>query len=295
MNWLKKNLVSILMGLAFIFGLGMLLYPSLSDYWNAFHQSRAIASYTANVSRVSREEYDKAFEEARDYNAGLARSGILWEMSDEELERYESELDMTGNGVMGYIDIAKIDVTLPVCHGTDEAVLQKAVGHIEGSSLPVGGVSTHTVLSGHRGLPSARLFTDLDKLEVGDTWTLHILDETLTYEADQIRIVRPSDLSELRIDEGEDYCTLVTCTPYGINTHRLLVRGHRIANISGEARVVADALLIEPLYIAPFVVAPFLLLLAITFIVTAGIEKRMRRRVLSFPAQGAKNEIKQVS
>ena len=277
MNWLRKNLVSILLVLALVVGLGLLLYPSLSDYWNSFHQSRAIMNYAADVSKVSTEEYEKVIEAAQEYNANLAKTGIVWEMSDEQLANYNEELNMTGTGVMGYIDISKINVILPVYHGTGEAVLQTSIGHIEGSSLPVGGESTHSVMSGHRGLPSARLFTDLDKLVLGDTWTLHILNETLTYEVDQIRIVEPYDLSELKIEEGKDYCTLVTCTPYGINTHRLLVRGHRIANASGEAHVVADALQIEPVYIAPFIAVPILLLLVITVLVTTGIEKRTRR------------------
>lgn len=281
MNWLKKNLVSILLILTLIVGMGLLLHPSLSDYWNSFHQSRVIMSYAADVSKVSTEEYEQAIEEAQEYNIQLADTGILWEMSDDQLEKYNSELNLTGTGVMGYIDISKINVLLPVYHGIGESVLQTSIGHIEGSSLPVGGEGTHSVLSGHRGLPSARLFTDLDKLVIGDTWTLHILNETLTYEVDRIRIVEPYDLSEIKIDKGKDYCTLVTCTPYGINIHRLLVRGHRIANASGEAQVVADALQIEPIYIAPFIAVPVLLLLIISVVVTTGIERRTRRSKLA--------------
>ena len=274
MNWLKKNLVSILLVMTFLTGVGLLIYPTFSDYWNSFHQSRAIMSYAADVSKIPSEEYEEVLEEAQAYNARLAEQGVLWEMTEEEREAYNRELNMAGTGVMGYLDISKIGVMLPVYHGTGEEVLQTSIGHIEGSSLPVGGESTHSIMSGHRGLPSARLFTDLDKLVPGDTWTLHILNETLTYEVDQIRIVEPYDLSDLTIDEGKDYCTLVTCTPYGINTHRLLVRGHRIANASGEAKVVADALQIQPVYIAPFIAVPVLILLVLLVLITTEIEKR---------------------
>jgi len=274
MNWLKKNLVSILLVMTFLTGVGLLIYPTFSDYWNSFHQSRAIMSYAADVSKIPSEEYEEVLEEAQAYNARLAEQGVLWEMTEEERELYNQELNMAGTGVMGYLDISKIGVMLPVYHGTGEEVLQTSIGHIEGSSLPVGGESTHSIMSGHRGLPSARLFTDLDKLVLGDTWTLHILNETLTYEVDQIRIVEPYDLSDLTIDEGKDYCTLVTCTPYGINTHRLLVRGHRIANASGEAKVVADALQIQPVYIAPFIAVPVLILLVLLVLITTEIEKR---------------------
>ena len=281
MNWLKKNLVSILLVLALIVGLGLIIYPSFSDYWNSFHQSQAIMSYASDVSKISTEEYEKVIQAAQEYNKKMAEHGVIWEMTDEQLEAYNEELNMTGTGVMGYLDITKINIRLPIYHGTSDAVLQTSIGHIEGSSLPVGGESTHSILSGHRGLPSARLFTDLDKLVLGDTWTIHILSETLTYEVDQIRIVEPYDLSELNIKKGKDYCTLVTCTPYGINTHRLLVRGHRIANASGEAHVVADALQIEPVYIAPFIAVPVLLLLVLTVFVTSGIERRTKRSKLA--------------
>jgi len=183
---------------------------------------------------------------------------MLYAMTEEEKASYESELAIGDSGMMGYIDIPKIEISLPVYHGGDEAVLQTAIGHIPGTSLPVGGEGTHCVLSGHRGLPSAKLFTDIDKLVEGDTWTLSILNRTLTYEVDQIRIVEPTDLSNLTLEEGMDYCTLVTCTPYGVNTHRLLVRGHRVANAQGEAEIVADAVMIDSDYTAPFVAVPIL-------------------------------------
>ena len=188
------------------------------------------------------------------------------------------QLAVTDSGIMGYIDIPKIRVTLPIYHGTDETILQIAIGHIAGTSLPVGGASTHCVVSGHRGLPSARLFTDIDKLVEGDTFTMTVLNRTVTYEVDQIRIVEPTDLSNLQIEEGKDYCTLVTCTPYGINTHRLLVRGHRVANANGEANVIADALQIEPVYVAPVVAAPMLIILLILLFVMTSEPFRKKGR-----------------
>ena len=194
-------------------------------------------------------------------------------LSDEEKEAYESQLDIDGSGVMGYIKIDKIGVRLPIYHGTQESVLQTSIGHLEGSSLPVGGESAHCMLSGHRGLPSARLFTDIDKLSVGDTWTLNILDQTLTYEVDQIRVVLPTDLKFLEMEDGKDYCTLVTCTPYGVNTHRLLVRGHRVPNVQGNARVTADALQIEPAYVAPFIGIPIILILIVMLIIATRKKK----------------------
>ena len=178
---------------------------------------------------------------------------------------------------MGYIDIPKIDVMLPIYHGIDESILQVAVGHIPGTSLPVGGEGSHCVVSGHRGLPSARLFTDIDKLVGGDSFTITVLNKTLTYEVDQIRTVLPTDLSDLQIEKGKDYVTLVTCTPYGINTHRLLVRGHRIENADGDASVIADALQIEPIYIAPFIAVPILILLIIGMFIMTGMRTRRRR------------------
>ena len=179
---------------------------------------------------------------------------------------------------MGYIDIPKIRVQLPLYHGTDEGILEIAIGHLVGTSLPVGGESSHCIVSGHRGLPSARLFTDIDQLVPGDTWTLNVLDQTLTYEVDQVRVVLPTDISYLDIEKGQDYCTLVTCTPYGVNTHRLLVRGHRIANVQGNARVTADALQIQPIYVAPFVAAPMLLILLIVLIVTTSKRRKNNSR-----------------
>ena len=273
MNWMKKNWTTILLVVIFLVVIGLFAYPTFSDYWNSFHQSKAVASYVENVTNMDKEQYDKLWNEAVAYNAKLAETGIQWTMTDEEKKQYNEYLKVDDSGIMGYIDIPVIDCSLPIYHGTDESVLQIAIGHIEGSSLPVGGAGSHCVISGHRGLPSARLFTDLDKLVEGDIFILHTLDATLTYEVDQIRIVEPTDLSDLQIEEGKDLCTLVTCTPYGINTHRLLVRGHRIANQEeGNVRVSADATQIDPVQVAPFLAVPILLLLIIW--VFAGSKRR---------------------
>lgn len=267
-QWLKKHLTTVILTAILLVGLGMLLYPSLADYWNSFHQSRAIMSYAEQVASMDTEEHERILESARAYNADLTERGTIWKMTDEEEAAYNAELSFNSKGNMGYINIDKIDVTLPIYHGTSESVLQTSIGHLAGTSLPVGGEGTHCVLSGHRGLPSARLFSDLDRLVVGDTWTISILNETLTYEVDQIRIVEPTDLSDLQIVPGEDYCTLLTCTPYGINTQRLLVRGHRIANADGEANVVAEAIQIEPNYIAILIGACLVLILLLILLVT---------------------------
>ena len=238
----------------FFIGVGLLVYPSFSDYWNTFHQSRVIMKYADRVSNMNKDEYARLIKEANQYNQELQKTGIKWNMTDAEKASYNRYLDFESSGVMGYITIPKINVELPIYHGTSDSILQTSIGHIEGSSLPVGGLGSHTILSGHRGLPSARLVTNLDQLAAGDTFTLTVLNETYTYEVDQIRIVEPTDLSSLQLEPGKDYCTLVTCTPYGVNTHRLLVRGHRVENVNGNAELVADAIQIRPIYITPFVI-----------------------------------------
>lgn len=261
----KGNFTTLLLILVLLAGLSLLLYPSLSDYWNSFHQTRAIATYAEKVANLNQDQYDEIWAAAESYNASLTDRVNAYLLSDAQKEEYQQLLNVSGLGVMGYIEIPSIDCSLPIYHGTEESVLQIAVGHLEWSSLPVGGESTHCVLSGHRGLPSAKLFTNLDKLQTGDIFMLRVLDNVLTYEVDQILIVEPQETEALRIEEGKDYCTLVTCTPYGINTHRLLVRGHRIDNIeeAKTVRVTADAIQIEPLLVAPVVAIPILLLLLI--------------------------------
>lgn len=277
MSWLKKNGLTLILLLILLIGAGLIAYPSFANWWNSFHQSRAVASYAETVANMNTEEYERIISKAQAYNRKLSRSGILWTLDEDEEKEYKEQLDIGTSGIMGYIDISKIDVMLPIYHGIDESILQVAVGHIPGTSLPVGGKGSHCVVSGHRGLPSARLFTDIDKLVEGDTFTITVLNKTLTYEVDQIRTVLPTDLSDLQIEKGKDYVTLVTCTPYGINTHRLLVRGHRIENADGDASVIADALQIEPIYIAPFIAVPILILLIIGMFIMTGMRTRRRR------------------
>lgn len=271
--FLRKNLITIILFGMIVVGLGLIAYPSVADWWNSFHQTRAVAAYASKIADMSHEEYDKILNEAAEYNKQIAETGVRWQMSDEEIQEYNSILDITGTGIMAYIDIPKIHVQLPIYHGTDDAILQIAVGHITGSSLPVGGETSHCIVSGHRGLPSAKLFSDLDELVVGDLWTVNVLDQTLTYEVDQIRVVLPTDLKYLEMEDGKDYCTLVTCTPYGVNTHRLLVRGHRVPNVQGNARVTADALQIEPAYVAPFIGIPIILILIVMLIIATRKKK----------------------
>lgn len=272
----KVRLSNIILVVILLVGLSLLLYPSLSDYWNSFHQTRAIMHYMEDVSSMDTSEYDAIIASAHAYNDAIPKDTFRWFLPDEDLEKYNSELAFNSNGAMGFITIDKIHVSLPIFHGTSETVLQTSIGHIDWTSLPVGGESTHTVLSGHRGLPSAKLFSDLDKLTEGDVFQLSVLNETMTYQVDQIRVVEPTDLTDLQIVNGMDYCTLVTCTPYGINSHRLLVRGHRVANPQGDAKVVADAMQIETIYVVPFVGVPILFLLLVMMLFTTGKKARHR-------------------
>ena len=272
----KKDFSTIALIIVFFVGVSVLLYPTVSDYWNSLHQSQAIATYADSVENMDEQDYEKLWDAAVSYNQKLFQSGHGLGLKDEEKEEYNELLDVSGTGIMSYVEIPKIKCSLPIYHGTDEGVLQIAVGHIEGSSLPVGGLNTHCVLSGHRGLPSAKLFSNLDKLEEGDIFMIRTLDQTLTYEVDQIRIVLPDEVEDLKIEEGKDLCTLVTCTPYGINTHRLLVRGHRVANQEeAEAvRVTADAMLVDNRIVAMCIAVPVLVLLLI-YVVFGG---RRRKR-----------------
>ena len=261
---MKKHLSTILLVLILIIGLSLLLYPTFSDWWNDLHSSYAISNYDSIMANMSDDDYTHLFDAAMAYNMQLRQLDYPL-MYFDAVEGYEDLLNITGTGIIGYINIDKIDVQLPIYHGTSEGVLQTAVGHLQGSSLPTGGKGTHCVLSAHRGLPSARLFTDLDKMELGDVFTLSVIDLTLTYRVDQILIVEPQQVDALYAVEGQDYCTLVTCTPYGVNSHRLLVRGTRIENKKEyrDIRVTADAALIEPVLVAPFVATPILLALFI--------------------------------
>ncbi len=257
----KLKLITKILIIAFIIGLSLLLYPSFSNYWNLKHATRAINEYSGSISDIDEADYESIWTSAVDYNRNLSGQKSLFSLSPDMKSRYLSELNVSGSGLMGYVEIPSIGVSLPVYHGTAESVLQVGIGHLEWSSLPTGGESTHCVLSGHRGLPSAKLFTDLNKLREGDVFMLNVLNETLTYEVDQIRTVLPNELGELTISEGNDYCTLVTCTPYGINTHRLLVRGHRIETAEAGASVISEAVLVDQLIVAFYLAVPLIIIL----------------------------------
>jgi len=259
---MKKHLTTIVLILILLAGLSLLLYPTVSNYWNSMHQSKAVASYVKEVEKMDEEDYSKIWKSAEEYNKNLAKQGTTFSLPESQKGIYEKQLAIESTDVMGYVEIPEIKCTLPIYHGTDEAVLQIAIGHLEWSSLPVGGEGTHCVISGHRGLPRAKLFTDIDQLTEGSVFMLQILDETLTYEVDQILIVLPEETEALKIEPGKDYCTLMTCTPYGVNTHRLLVRGHRIANIDDlSGRITSDAMMVEPMIVASCLAIPILLAL----------------------------------
>ncbi len=278
---MRKHLSTIILVTILILGVMILLYPTVSDYWNSFHQSRAIASYLEEIENIDPVDYEREWARAEQYNRELRGKPNRFSLSEEEYAEYDTLLNLTGSGIMGYIEIPKINCSLPIYHGTDEAVLQIAVGHIEGSSLPTGGEGTHTVLSGHRGLPSARLFTDLDQIEPDDLFVIRVLDRVMTYIVDQVLIVLPEEMDALSIDPDQDYCTLVTCTPYGINSHRLLVRGRRTENVEMEQiiKVVSDATQIKPILVAPVLAAPMLLILLVWMLISTG-RKQQRRKII---------------
>lgn len=265
---MKKHLFTILLVLVFFVGLSVLLYPAVSDYWNSKVQSHAIADLEKTISNMEQEDISSLFAQADAYNATLRKVSCPL-INFGEIPGYSDILNVSGTGVIGYISIEKIKVELPIYHTTDPAVLRIAAGHLEGSSFPVGGPGTHAVLSAHRGLPSAKLFTNLDKLEIGDSFTITVLDRVLTYEVDQILIVEPDEVGPLAVTEGEDYCTLVTCTPYGINSHRLLVRGTRVETAAPKPPIFVtnDADRIDPLIVTPAVLAPMLLTLLVALLV----------------------------
>ena len=262
---MKKNNKTIIMILFFFVGLLVLLYPSISDFYNQKRQSKVIVDYESLLEKYSTNDYTKLFEEADNYNKELASYKHPY-IYYKELKKYNKILDVNGTGMMGYISIDKIKVELPIYHGTSEQVLSVAAGHLEGSSLPVGGIGTHAVLSAHRGLPTSKLFTDLDKIEIGDTFTITILNRLMTYEVDQIEIVEPSDIKKLKIDPNQDYVTLMTCTPYGINSHRMLVRGKRIENIKEKTYVTTEAFRISTLVVTPMVAIPIVLIILIIIV-----------------------------
>ncbi len=273
----KGRAGTIVLILVFLIGLCILLYPSVSEWWNSRVQSRAVATYDEAVAAMSETDYTAYWEAAEAYNETLFEIGSASAIANTDLvdEDYWDLLDVGGTGIMGYITIEKINVELPIYHGTSASVLSAGAGHLEGTSLPVGGASTHTVISAHRGLPSALLFTNLDQLEVGDTFTITVLDQVLTYEVDQISIVLPSEIENLYIEEGQDYCTLMTCTPYGINTHRLLVRGVRTANAEDvHIRVTEEAYQIDTILVAAVAAVPMLAILLVWLLIST----RRRRK-----------------
>ena len=272
----RKHISTIFIILIFLVGLGFISYPTVSNLWNQAHQSRAIATYTEQVEKLDDSSNKEMLKAARKYNKELLKKADHWKLSKKDKKKYESLLDVSGTGIMGYIEIPKIACSLPVYHGTDEGALQIAIGHLEGSSLPVGGKSSHCVLSGHRGLPSARLFTDLDQMEEGDTFILNILGHKLAYEVDQIKVVLPEEMSDLEIQEGKDLCTLVTCTPYGINTHRLLVRGHRVKYV--ETKVQEQKEVSKPKTDTRLVIAGAAVGAVVLFIIIFAVRHRRKHR-----------------
>lgn len=275
-----KRWQTLLLVLIFFAGLSLLLYPAVSEYWNSLVTTRLVSEYMDSVSSLSEKKKQVFFEEANAYNQKLAQLPLHFNFTAEEIEEYDRTLDVSGTGVMGYLEVPKIGVSLPIYHGTEKVVLEFAIGHLRGTSMPVGGPSTHSVLTGHTGLPSAKLLTDLEDMEIGDIFYVQILTETLTYEVDQIYTVLPEVTKDLEIVPGEDLCTLVTCTPYGVNSHRLLVRGHRIETArSAMMKFSADALQIDPMIVIPFLAAPILLCIFLLVMVQPNRSKKRKEKI----------------
>lgn len=276
---MKKRLSTICLVFTFFVGLAIMLYPVISDAWNAHTQSRAVASYEGTVGAMDRTTRENMLSLAEQFNEKLAADKTLFLHPESVSGEYESILNVSGTGVMGVVKIPKINVELPIYHTTAESVLQIGAGHLEGTSFPIGGKSTHAVVSGHRGLPSSRLFTDLDKLEEGDIFSFTVLDQTVTYQIDQIRIVEPSAVDDLQIVDGQDLATLFTCTPYGINSHRLLLRGHRIPNDAPVLNVAAEAVKVDPLMALPAVGLPMLVVILVIAVISNSREQKRRMRL----------------
>lgn len=274
---MARRIIKIFAVLMLLAGLSLLLYPTVSNYFQTVKHRRAIFNYLESVEELSDEDYTEILRKAEEYNKRLVTEPLpVMNLTVEQLAEYNSLLDITGTGLMGYIRINKADVYLPVYHGTSESVLQVGAGHIEGTSLPIGGESTHSMISGHRGLPSAMLFTNLDKLQEGDRFTINILYEAYTYEVYEIETVLPEEVHSLGIERGKDRCTLVTCTPYGVNTHRLLIRGRRVTVPVAEEEMLVQsgAKMIDMVYLIAIVDVPVLIL---TVILSA---TAYRRRVM---------------
>lgn len=287
---MKRNLTSIILIAVLIVGMSLLLYPTVSEYINSKHQSKVVRNYSTQVADMSKDISEQMVEEAQEYNQRLKNTDKAFYNPD-SVSGYKETLDVTGTGIMGYISIDKIGVQLPIYHSVDEGVLQIAIGHLPGTSLPVSGDSTHVVLSGHRGLPSAMLFTDLDQLEVGDTFQIDVLKEQYTYRIDQIKIVLPYEVDDLQIVDGKEYCTLMTCTPYGINTHRLLVRGVRteIAKEGEPNYVTNEAYQIDPVIVMPVLAVPmffiWMIVLAIRY-VRRRQERQRKEEIIAYLEEG---------
>ncbi len=279
---MKKHLSTIFFGIIFLIGLLLVLYPTVSNFLSNREQKKVIREYSNIVNNMDKEEKETMYNEAVDYNKKIYENGMIDYSNPDAVKGYNDILDVSGTGIMGYISIPKINVELPIYHGTSDGVLQVAVGHLEGSSLPVGGENTHCVLSGHRGLPSADLFTHLDRLNVHDVFTISVLDKTLVYEIDQIKVVAPGDTQYIQIEDGKDYCTLLTCTPYGINTHRLLVRGRRVSDSDDENNiyVYADAYKIDTKTVTVLMAVPLTLLLILGMAVHIRRNKKRKQEIL---------------
>ena len=294
----KKSITTLIIILFFLAGLSLLLYPFVANQWNNYRQSRLISSYDSAVSQMESEgsiDYEAEWARASAYNEALLPSILpdsfaVAEASDEPDEEYMACLNIAGDEMMGTVEIPKINIELPIYHTTDEDVLEQAAGHLEGSSLPVGGESTHAVISAHRGLPSASLFTDLDQLEEGDHFLLHVLDDTLAYEVDKISVVEPEETQDLAVEEGEDLVTLLTCTPYGVNSHRLLVRGHRVPY---EPEAIADE---QPPLFGTSLHTSYLLWVLVGLLITGGFiaglyfYDKKRKQARAFPKSGTSEE-----
>lgn len=273
---MKRNILKYTLTLTFFIGIGLLLYPFISDYVNSRHQSRVVENYQDSVSKLDDSEKQALFQKAAEYNQRLASTKDAF-YHPERVKGYTDTLDITGTGIMGYLNIDKIDLELPIYHSVDDDVLQIAIGHLPGTSLPVGGAGTHTVLSGHRGLPSAKLFSDLDKLEPGDRFTITVLSEVFTYQVEHTKSVEPYEVDDLQLEPGKDLCTLFTCTPYGVNTQRLFVRAKRVQNDEIQERRIYytnEAYRVTPAIVAPILAAPVLLLLYVLVLISDFRRKR---------------------
>ncbi|WP_363172328.1 class C sortase [uncultured Dubosiella sp.] len=278
-KFMKKHWSTVLLVMMFTVGLSLLLYPTVSDWFNSLEARRLMGDYTQSVAEISNEEYEELLQKAKEYNAELVNKANPFNLSEEEEAEYESMLHLSSSDVMGVVKIPSIRVNLPIYHGVEESTIQNAIGHIPGSSLPIGGESTHTIISGHRGLPSAKLFTDLDQLEVGDYFMFQVLDDTYTYQVDQIKIVEPNDFTYLQIEEGKDLATLQTCTPYGINTHRLLIRGHRVDNLPDDfVNARSEAVLLNRNVVAIFIGIVIFAVLGMVLLIKNVVKKRVGRK-----------------